>query len=119
MTLVLAVNGAGHSGARDPGAQVHYLVLLPPMLYIWYMALLRAIQPLEHLKLDLDSTYLVSFLPCLRHSVHLSHAKRACAVGSGHKGLISGQRSRGFRQTVLSLSSYSVITSINESIQSA
>ena len=38
-----------------------------PMLYDTWQCSVRAIQ-LEHLKLDLDSTYVA---PCLRHSVHL------------------------------------------------
>ena len=85
--MILVVIGAGHSRARDP-AQVHYrgttvgipmqvmdeslrgLVLLPPMMYGTWQCSVRPIQ-LEHLKLDLDSTYVVSHLPCLRHSVHL------------------------------------------------
>ena len=46
------------------------LVLLTPMMYGTWQCSLRPIQ-LEHLKLDLDSTYVVSHLPCLRHSVHL------------------------------------------------
>ena len=77
--------GTGRSRDRDPGAQVHYhhsgdpqvmdeslsgLVLLPPMMYGTWQCSVRAIQ-LKHLKLDLDSTYAVSRLPCLRHSVHL------------------------------------------------
>ena len=45
------------------------LVLLQPMMYGTWQCSVRAIQ-LEHLKLDLVSTYVVSHLPCLRHSVH-------------------------------------------------
>ena len=44
------------------------LVLLPPMMYGTRQCSVCAIE-LEHLKLDLDSTYVVSHLPCLRHSV--------------------------------------------------
>ena len=44
------------------------LVLLPPMMYSTWQYSVRAAIQLEHLKLDLDSTYVVSHL---RHSVHL------------------------------------------------
>ena len=46
-------------------------ILLSPMLCGTWQCSVRTIQ-LEHLKLDLDSTYVVSHLPYyLRHSVHL------------------------------------------------
>ena len=73
MYMILVVIGAGHSTTNTMGIPMSLrgLVLLPPMMYGTWQCSVLAIHP-EHLKLDLDSTYVVSHrLPCLRHSVHL------------------------------------------------